>query len=188
MQALTLLLCLAFAYPAIAQSSKPAPTESPKKQGSADSLEPKISNAKAADIRKLMELAGTTTLVNQMMAGMEENVKPMVSNSLPPGEYRERLVDYFFEKFNQKASAPQLLELIVPIYDKYYTHEEIRGLMEFYQTPLGKKMLATLPQLVADSQAIGQKWGADLGQESMKEVLAEHPDLAKALEAATKGD
>ena len=124
MKTLALLLCLASACPAIAQSNRPAPAEPAKKQGSADSLEPpKISPAKAADIRKLMELAGTTTLVNQMMTGMEANIKPVVSNSLPPGEYREKLVDLFFEKFNSKANAPQLLELIVPIYDKYYTHE-----------------------------------------------------------------
>jgi hypothetical protein len=45
-----------------------------------------------------------------------------------------------------------------------------------------------LPQLVAELQENGKKWGGELGEQSMHEVLAEHPELAEALAKATKGD
>jgi len=142
--------------------------------------------AKKADIRRLMDLAGTGLLVGQVMDGMERNIKPLMMNALPPGEYREKLVDLFFAKFQSKADPRQLLDLAVPAYDKYYTHEEIKGLIQFYGTPLGQKLVSVQPKMTGELQEAGRKWGEGLGRDSMIEVLAEHPDLATALLAAKK--
>src|SRR5262252_2344978 len=68
----------------------------------------KIDPAKEEDIRKLMNLVGTRTLVLQMIEGMEQNMKPLMSSSLPPGEYRDKLIDLFFAKFHAKASSQQI--------------------------------------------------------------------------------
>ena len=59
----------------------------------------KIDAAKEADIRHLLELAGTRALMGQMMSGMQQNIKPLMIEALPAGEYREKLIDLFFEKF-----------------------------------------------------------------------------------------
>ena len=108
----------------------------------------------------------------------------MVTDALPPGEYRAKVVDLFFEKFRSKRDPANLMNLVIPIYDKYYSDEDIRGLIQLYQTPLGKKMLSTLPNVMAESQAAGTKWGEQIGRESMIEVLTEHPELQKAMEEA----
>ena len=141
---------------------------------------------KQANIRRLLELTGAGSLATQAMDEMEKNIRPLITNSLPPGDYREKLVDLFFEKFRSKRDPQQLVELIVPIYDKYYTDEEINGLIQLYQTPLGKKMLTVLPKIMAESQAAGGKWGEELGRQSMMEVLEEHPEMQKAIEDAKK--
>jgi hypothetical protein len=144
----------------------------------------KIDAAKEADIRRLMELVGTKSLVVQMMDGMEKNIKPLMTSSLPAGEYRAQLVDLFFVKFHSKANPQQLLDLAVPSYDKYYSHEEIKGLIRFYETPLGQKTVSALPALLGELQAAGRTWGEGLGRDSMMEVLSEHPELAQALNNA----
>ena len=120
----------------------------------------------------------------QSMDQMETSIRPLFSNSLPPGEYRDKLVDLFFEKFHSKRDPDHLLALIIPIYDKYYTGPEIKSLIQFYDSPTGKKMAAVLPKIMSESQAAGRKWGEQLGRDSMMEVLEEHPDLRKALENA----
>jgi len=147
---------------------------------------PTKASTKEADIVRLMDLAGTTRLATQMMAAMEQNIRPLMTNSFPPGEYREKLIDLFFAKFHSKINEQQLLNLFVPAYDKYYTHEEIRGLIEFYETPLGQKMAAVQPKMAGELQEAGRKWGEGLGRDSMQEVFAEHPELATALDAAKK--
>ena len=150
--------------------------------------QPKIDPAKEADIHRLLDLAGTKSAVAQIMEGMEKNIRPIVTNSLPPGEYRAKLVDLFFEKFqaHTKTEIPQLLDSAVPLYDKYFSHEDIKGLIRFYETPLGQKALSVLPRLSIEMQGEGMKVGEKLGRQSMLEVLSEHPELQKALEAAQK--
>jgi len=139
---------------------------------------------KQTDIRRLLEITGSGSLATQSMDQMEKTIRPMVTDALPPGEYRSKLVDLFFEKFRSKRDPANLMNLVIPIYDKYYSDEDIRGLIQLYQTPLGKKMLSTLPQVMAESQAAGTKWGEQIGRESMMEVLAEHPELQKAMTEA----
>jgi hypothetical protein len=95
-------------------------------------------------------------------------------------------LNLFFAKFQSKAEIHKLLDLIVPVYDKYLSDEEIKGLIQFYQTPLGQKTLRVMPQLMAESQEAGRKWGEGLGRQSMLDVLSEHPELEKALEDAQK--
>jgi len=177
--ALALFVCLGSlcAYPQ--SGAQPA-----QKQSVQTSASSSVHPAKEADIRKLLELTGASSLMLQSMNDAEKNVRPLISNSLPPGEYREKLVDLFFDKFHAKRDTQQLVALIIPIYDKYYSGPEIKGLVQFYSSPLGKKMASVLPSIMNESQAVGGKWGEQLGRDSMLEVLEEHPDLRKALEDA----
>lgn len=157
-----------------------------KPEPAAAASQSKTDPAKEADIRRLLELVGTKALITNMMESMIGNIKPMMAASLPVGEYRAKLVDLFFEKFRAKADVQHLLNLAVSGYDKKFTHEEIKGLIKFYETPLGQKVISVQPQLVAEMSAAGRAWGEKLGRECMQEVLAEHPEMADALEAAGK--
>lgn len=187
----TVLVCFLLAGSLLAQT-KSSPPEVPAKsqsaQQSATSSGPsKIDPAKEADIRHLMDLIGTKQLLGQVMDAMEKSIKPLMTSALPAGEYREKLVNLFFEKFHSKADLQQLLDMAVPAYDKYYSREEIKGLIQFYETPLGHKMVSVLPKLTGDLQEAGKKWGEKVGGDCMGEVLSEHPELATALDAAKKG-
>jgi len=115
---------------------------------------------------------------------MLNNMRPMMNSSLPPGEYREKLLNLFSERFQSKLHVEQFVSLTIPIYDKYFTQDEIEGLTKFYQTPLGKKVVTVLPQVLVESQTESMKLGEKYGREAMAEVLDEHPDLKKGLEEA----
>jgi hypothetical protein len=171
---LVLVVCLSLAsIGANAQASRTSVTAAAK-----------IDPAKEADIRRLLDLIGAKALVVQAMDSMSKSIKPLLTSSLPPGEYREKLVDLFFARFSAKADGQHMLDLAVPVYDRNFSHQEIRSLIEFYQTPLGQKAIATLPKVSAEMQELGRKWGEDLGKQCMVEVLSEHPELADALNSA----
>jgi tetratricopeptide (TPR) repeat protein len=51
-----------------------------------------------------------------------------------------------------------LFDLMVQIYNNHFSHKEIKGLLEFYQTELGKKAIRVMPQLMNDSMIAGQQW------------------------------
>jgi hypothetical protein len=168
------------------------PAASPKSSGAAGATQTpserqsSIDPAKEADIRRLMDRVGTKAIALQSMDAMLQNMKPMIENALPPGEYRGKLVDLFIERFRSKADSQVILNMTVQIYDKYFSDDEIKSLIQFYETPLGQKTLSVLPKLMLEMQEEGSKWGQKIGRDSMMEVLSEHPELQKALEEAKK--
>ena len=165
-------------------STAPAARPSPAADAKPSAIDP----SKEADIRKLMDVVGAKSMTTDLMRNMVDNMKPVLSNSLPPGDYRAKLIDLFFDKFLARANVefPKLEDSAVSVYDKYLSDEDIKGLIQFYQTPLGQKTLTVLPKIVVEMQQNGQKLGQQIGQESMMEVLSEHPDLAKQLDEAGK--
>ena len=146
----------------------------------------KIDPAKEADIRRLLDVTGVTAVMLQSMSGSENDIKPLLMNSFPPGAYRDKLIDLFFAKFNSKIDAKSLIDLIIPIYDKHLKRDEIQGLARFYSTPLGQKVITVLPQITVEAQDAGRKWGENLGRQSMEDVFAEHPELVQAVRDAGK--
>jgi uncharacterized protein len=183
------LLVLAGACAAAAQvTSGSPPVQALREQAnpqSEASPQTQIDPAKRADIQRLLDLVGSKTLMAASMDSMAKTIRPLMTNSLPPGEYREKLVDLFFVRFHSLADATRFLEeSAVPIYDKHFSDEEIRGLIKFYETPLGQKAVSALPQVTNELREAGKSWGEKVGHQAMQEVLAEHPDMAEALKAA----
>lgn len=174
---------------AAAQSTLGPPSGKPGKQeptqaASNEAKQTNIDPGKRADIQRLMEVAGTRSIMLNMLDSITTSMKPLMVNSLPPGEYRDKLIGVFIEKFRANADLSKLLDFAVPIYDKYFSDEEIKGLINFYESPLGHKTVSLLPQIMSEMSAEGQKWGAEVGRQSMLQVLAENPDLADQLKAA----
>ena len=62
-------------------------------------------------------------------------------------------------------------QLIYPIYNKYVTLEEIRELIRFYKTPVGKKWISIVPNMLQESMQVSQAWAQSLGPEIQKRVF-----------------
>jgi len=54
-------------------------------------------------------------------------------------------------------------DMIIPLYGKYYTGAEVKEMIRFYSTPLGKKTIETMPAIIAEGYQLGQRWGQGLG-------------------------
>ncbi|HTU34311.1 MAG TPA: DUF2059 domain-containing protein [Candidatus Acidoferrum sp.] len=162
------------------QSQATPPVAAPAQATAAPAIDP----AKEADIRQLLDIAGTTALVDQLMDRTIQSLKPVMTNSLPAGNYRAQLIDLFFAKFRSKFDTKRLLDLAIARYNENFSDDEIKGLIAFYQTPLGHKVITVLPSMMAELQGDGQKMGQEIGRGSMMEVLQEHPELAQALQEA----
>ena len=65
------------------------------------------------------------------------------------------------EAIRSMFEDPQLIEEmtaeIVPLYARHFTVQEIRQIADFYKTPIGTKMLATMPQIMGESMQISQR-------------------------------
>lgn len=174
------------------QSAAPAQTPSKDAKGAANVQEAStksaatVSSAKEEAIRKLFEVSGIKESMKSTMAAAMDNIRPTLARSLPPGEYQGKLIDLFIERFQQKVKVDDIVELIIPIYDKHLSMEDVGALTKFYQTPAGKKALSTMTQLMLECANVSQKYGEDAGRQAMIEVIAEHPEIQKAIEESGK--
>jgi hypothetical protein len=120
--------------------------------------------SKRDDIIKLMKVSGSDKMADQMMDMMIAQMKELVV-------LNKALPDAYWDKFKKKADANELMQLCIPVYEKHYTHDEIKQLISFYQSPLGQKLIKITPQVMAETMAIGQQWGAKIGGQIAGELI-----------------
>ena len=122
-----------------------------------------ISAEKRKEIEKMLRLTGVEKLVGQMETQMIEGMKTQMP----------QVPELFWTKFKQKMNTRELIEKVIPVYDKYYTTEDIKAVNTFYESPSGQKLLATLPQLMQETMKIGQEWGEKIGKQAAEEAAQE---------------
>jgi hypothetical protein len=76
----------------------------------------------------------------------------------------------FWSEMSKFVNQNELIELIIPIYDKYFTANEIDELIDFYETDLGQKLIEKTPMITNDSMLIGQEWGTQLSEMILKKM------------------
>jgi hypothetical protein len=88
-------------------------------------------------VRQLLEAAG-------VRATLQANLENVIKNA-PEDKKTDFLI---------ALNADDLLERIIPIYAKYYTNEELKALLSFYQSPVGKKFLEVSPLVAQDTVTV----------------------------------
>jgi hypothetical protein len=58
---------------------------------------------------------------------------------------------------NDPTMIDDILAETVPLYARTFSADEIKQMTAFYRTPVGAKMLATMPQLMSQGMQIGQQ-------------------------------
>jgi hypothetical protein len=81
------------------------------------------------------------------MANMENDIKPMMTKALSPGKYRATLIDLFFTKFQGKVDTQHLVDMAVPIYDKYLFDDDIKGTDSVLPDSAGTEDFDRSPQI-----------------------------------------
>lgn len=114
---------------------------------------------KKADIEQLLEMTNVLALGKQMNTAIIENLTKTLKATRPdiPQEVLELLPGEITAVFNENLHI--YLQEMVPMYHKYFTAVEIKEMMRFYSSDLGKKTIRVMPELLQDSMGVGQRWG-----------------------------
>lgn len=115
---------------------------------------------KIQDIQKLLEITGARQQAEQMFDLMLPSLV-----SIAPGA-----PSAFWTLFRSKLDINGLVNLIVPLYDKHFSHEDIKNLIQFYESPIGKKLLEVTPLISQESYSVGEIWGQRLANEIISEL------------------
>jgi hypothetical protein len=126
--------------------------------------------APAADQKTVLirQILQVTHAADQVVGGMEASL-PAQRASNP------RIPAVFWDRFLAQARArrAEFVDSMVPLYSRTFNEADLRALLQFYQSPLGQRLLETQPGLMRESMQIGQRWGARIGAEIGQQLAAE---------------
>ena len=160
-----LLYCGASAQNPSASASTPA---------SSSTQADKDQAGKRAEIRQLIELTGAA---NISADALRQIISPLRAGF-------PQVPDEFWDTFIKEVRSEELIDLVIPIYDKYYTRAEIHDLTTFYQSPVGQKTIKVLPKLSAEAIDAGQEWGRMVADRAMRKLHDKGYDKSSSMPSA----
>jgi hypothetical protein len=120
-------------------------------------------------VRELLIATGAGNMGVQIMTGMITPLKKAIPKA----------PDAFWEEFLKEVSADELINMSVPIYQKYYSEEDIQAIVAFYDSPVGKRMVKNQPAVVQEAMQIGQQWGRRIGERALERAKQQNLIPAK---------
>lgn len=114
-------------------------------------------------IVKLLELTGARNIAMQML----DNIIPMFQKSY------SSVNQSFWDEARKEIMSDDLMNLILPIYDKYYTEDDLDQMIAFHSSPVGKKIAALQPQITKESMDAGYIWGQEVGRKVIEKLKRE---------------
>lgn len=111
-------------------------------------------------VRRLMDVIGLGKSLSQMNTEVATNMKqalPCVSST-------------YWEGYIDSNSSKDFIGRLVPVYQKHFTADEVDGMVKFYSSPLGQKVLTEMPLALAEANQAGQQWSRDHTQDMIAKL------------------
>jgi uncharacterized protein len=162
--AMVLLVALGLvgiAKPAAAQG--PVPTPAPVAQPSPTAI---------LLARQLVEIKGVKQMFAPIVSGVIEKAKEayMQTNFMWQKDLNEVALNMRKELDPRSA---ELVDATARDYASHFTEAELKGLIAFYQSPLGQKLLVEEPEVVDESMKYAGTWADKLSDDVMVKMRAE---------------
>jgi hypothetical protein len=135
--------------------------------------EAEADSAKNALIRELLEVTGakadqaelSRTFTQQMVSVLQANNAVLSDEALKI--IAEEVETVVAEQLHQEI----LQRKMYSIYARYFTIDEIQGLIDFNQSPVGQKANRVMPLLMRESMSAAQEWSEEIGPLLSKRVV-----------------
>ena len=157
------------------QASQQSSQNSPSAQSNSN-----IDRLKEADIRSLMELVGARDMVQDGADNAVQQSREKLLATLPTNAKGHAFVSAFAASYQKKFDIDQVTDQLVGIYDKHFTDEEIKGLLQFYGSPLGQKVATEMPKINREIQAAVRSTSGKTAREALAEVKQQNPEVGQS--------
>jgi hypothetical protein len=131
--------------------------------------------SKADAIRELLAIAGVAGVSEQMLEQQSAielmRIRPLYASMMELAvseqadlresqreQLRERLADFeafgarFRSLFVERVNFSQIIEsAYTPLYERYFSEQELAQMLAFYRTPVGRKSIEVMPSLLAEA-------------------------------------
>ncbi|MGP9823581.1 DUF2059 domain-containing protein [Ectopseudomonas khazarica] len=127
---------------------------------------------KRANIEQLLQATNTMALATQFGQNASKHATEMLHQLRPdiPQHVIDMLPGEVMAVFAENSG--ELQEMMIDIYHQHLSDEEIRELLTFYSSDIGRKIIRLMPAMAAQSMQVGQQWGESLGPQIEARIKA----------------
>ncbi len=140
----------------------------------------KADPAKDAAIRHLMDITEVSRLGERVSNGITGQVRTVVGRTLAPDRL-DKFMATFSQEFTSLSPSGNIVDAIVLIYSRHFALEDIQGLIQFYESPLGQKVVKNLAVVVQESQSTGMQIGENDAMAVLHGMTGDYPELKQIL-------
>ena len=135
---------------------------------------------KEADLRSLLQYVGAKdqlqSVASESATQYREKLSASVENVADDSK-RQELITVASGSFQKNFDQQRALQQIAAIYDKHFTDDEIKGLLDFYSSPLGQKFAAESPKISKEIQAVQVSAASSATRESLLTLKSQDADV-----------
>jgi hypothetical protein len=131
---------------------------------------------------QFLEVSQTRNRIQQMMEGIKKQARLGAEAGLRrkmPDATTEQLarVDAIADSMIDVFSVDEMIDALIPIYQKHLSKSDIDGILAFYASPAGQRLLKETPAIMAESMEVG----GELGRKKLGDVNARIEEQMKAM-------
>jgi hypothetical protein len=179
MKKLVLLMMLSFvlAVPVVSAAQETSGSDVPDKAEVMKFLD--LMHAKAQMVQALDGMA------KQMRIGAEQGFKEKVPDATPEQLAR---VDHIFDDIFKSLPVDDMVDAIVPIYQRHLTKTDLAAITAFYASPAGQKILKEMPAIMSEAMQAGGEIGRKAVAARSQELDQKMAELVKETNQGKKSE
>jgi uncharacterized protein len=114
------------------------------------------SPATKADVERYFQVVKSHDMMKKMMATMTQSMHQLMHEQYLkhkdelPADYESKMTARMDEMY-ENMPMDEMMEAMIPAYQKHFTKGDIDTLVAFYSSPTGAKLLRELPSIMAES-------------------------------------
>ncbi|MBI4309687.1 MAG: DUF2059 domain-containing protein [Candidatus Omnitrophica bacterium] len=140
---------------AFAPTAVPVP---PKPAQPVASLGGEVKGNKKELILKFIDVFGTREAMTQNLAAMLKSL---------PADNPEA------QKIKDNINVDEIIERLIPVYDKQFSEEDLKSFIAFYSSPQGRKLVNGIPVIMRDSVEVSTQYFQEKFPETKQEINKE---------------
>ena len=158
------------------QGASNSPVQAAQHEAAKPSVTKAIDPQKDSDIRSLLELIGARDMIQEAANNSTEQYRQKLISLAPNDDKAQDSVNSYLAAFQKQYDTDAIADQLVAIYDKHYTEEEIKGMLQFFGSPLGQKVAAEMPKISKEVQLATRNVSGQAARAAWQEFHAQNLD------------
>jgi len=178
--ALIAIYVAAFVIATQGGSQNPVQASAPDTAASSKPIDP----VKQTDLSSLLDFVGAKeqqqSAASESITQYRERLRASVPGASEDSTH-QAFINAAVETYQKELDQQHALQQITGIYDRHFTDDEVRGLLQFFGSPLGQKFAAESPKIAREISAVQETAAANATRGALQTLKTQHPEFESAI-------